>query len=162
MMDAIYKSFYGLLLHPIQVGLGLKKIIGNKISKCYQQSVELAKLVDKELEKKLFEEFLETKKDDFHHPAPLPHDGIRSTKYYIYVATEFEDWKYTKIKSTTDILFRASLQYVRMMILFMALKHTIRCGDAISIENVYNDFLPFFEAAGKSNYVEIVLNQTDQ
>merc|ERR1712032_751754 len=49
-----------------------------------------------------------------------------------------------------------------MMRLFQALKRAIRCGDAVAIETAYNDFLPYFEAAGNSNYVEIVLNQTDQ
>ena len=97
-----------------------------------------------------------------HRRAPARNDENGYKKYCIYVATEFEEWKYTKMKNTTDILFCALLQYVCMMRLFLALKRAIRCGDAIAIETAYNDFLPYFEAAGKSNYVEIVLNQTDQ
>jgi len=49
-----------------------------------------------------------------------------------------------------------------MMNLFLSLKRAVRLGDAITIEKIYNLFLPFFHAAGKSHFVEIVLNATDQ
>ena len=106
-MDAIYKFFYGLFLQPIQVGLGWKKIYGNKISKCYQQSVELAKLFHEELEQKLFETFLRTQKQELENSFPSIKDDISSKKYCIYIATKFEEWKYLKMKNTTDILFCA-------------------------------------------------------
>ena len=48
-----------------------------------------------------------------------------------------------KMETTTDILFCTLLQNLHMLGLFMSLRDGIRCGDAISIETIYTDFLPF-------------------
>lgn len=61
-----------------------------------------------------------------------------------------------------DVLFHVLLQYMYMIGLFMSLRRAIQCGDMIAIKSAYNIFLSLFEAAGKFNYVEIVLNQLKQ
>lgn len=48
------------------------------------------------------------------------------------------------------------------MNLFLSLKLSIRCGDAIAIEDVYIKFLPIFSAARKTMYVEIMLHSIYQ
>jgi len=48
------------------------------------------------------------------------------------------------------------------MKMYKAFKKAIRCGDGVAIEQLYVDFLPIFQAAGKRTYVEIVLGMVDQ
>ena len=116
------------------------------------------------MEEKLFLEFLSKEENHLNSQCPVTNsmDADEATTYYVYVGSMFENWKKIKLTTTSDVLFRACLQFVQMMNIFLSLKYAIRSGDAISIEHIYNIFLPFFHAAGKSTYVEIVLNVTDQ
>ena len=65
-------------------------------------------------------------------------------------------WLEMKCKTTTDEVFRMTLNYVTLMQMYKNMVVAVRSGDSIMIEYMYVKFLPIFEASGKRNYVEIV------
>ena len=50
-------------------------------------------------------------------------------------------------------------QFVKLTNKFKLFKDAIRTGDSVMIEYMYIDFLPYWQATGKTNYVAMVLQQ---
>ena len=66
-----------------------------------------------------------------------------------------------KSKSTTDEVFRMCLHYVLLTRKYKLFHLSVRNGDSILVEYLYEYFIPIWLMTSKHNYVEIALNQIE-
>lgn len=71
-------------------------------------------------------------------------------------------WEDSKLRNSTDEVFRAGLNFVKMARMHRSFKESIRYGDAIHLEYLYSTFTPAWLALGKNIYFEIALSTVEQ
>jgi hypothetical protein len=160
-LAAVYSLFYGSLIQPIQILLGWKRIRGTDVTKCYQQAAGLALMIANELDRHLFTTYF---KDVYDRNSENLHQLLsteESQKLALEIADGFRKWVKEKRSSTTDEYFRMILNFLSMMEMYRVFRISLRAGDAIMIEALYNKFLPIYLATRKSHYVEMVLGNIE-
>ena len=88
--------------------------------------------------------------------------AIRSNEEFaIYIAKAYSGWMKDKRGSTSDQVFRMTLNFVTVMNLYRLFKVSVRFGNAVTIEWIYKEVLPLFNVIGKKHYFEISLKQME-
>jgi hypothetical protein len=68
----------------------------------------------------------------------------------------------TKLDTSTDEVFRMMVQFVILTRRYRRFRESVRNGDSIAIESLYNCFTPIWLATGKHHYFEICLTQMEE
>jgi hypothetical protein len=63
-----------------------------------------------------------------------------------YLATSFPLFLQTKLDTSTDEVFRMMVQFVILTRLYRCFRESVRHGDSIAIESLYNCFTPIWLA----------------
>ena len=153
---SVYSLFYGSLIQPIQTLLKWKRIKGSDITTCYQMAAGLALMTNDEIEKRLVARCIREIERDPEAIRTIRGLNRNRKEIAIFLAKYYIKWLEKKRKTTTDEVFRMTLNYVTLMHMYKNMVVAVRSGDSIMIEYMYVKFLPIFEASGKRNYVEIV------
>ncbi len=61
-----------------------------------------------------------------------------------------------------DVVFRMMIQFVILTRRYRPFRESVRHGDSIAIESLYNCFTPIWLATGKHHYFEICLTQMEE
>jgi hypothetical protein len=159
-LSVSYLLFYGGFLQPLQYALGWKRIRGTDVTKTYQQCAALALLVLGELERGLYGRFIH---DLFLTKGSELFDIYRedSNACSTYVGKAFLEWMDERIATTTDEVFRMCLMYTKLTRMYKLFRVSVRAGDSILVEYLYEYYIPIWLVCGKHNYVEIALNQIE-
>ena len=159
-LSAVYTLFYGSLIQPIQIMLGWKRIRGSDVTKCYQQAAGLALMISNELERHLLLAYLKEIHSDLVKRRHL--ESLTDPKRLaLEIANGYNKWIDFKRSQTNDECFQMALNFVTMMEMYRLFRISLRAGDAVMIEALYCKFLPYYQATGKRNYVQIVLSNID-
>ena len=152
--------YYGGFLQPIQHALGWKRIRGNDVAKTYQQCASLAIIVLGEVERGVYGIFVQDMVTD--HGVGFAMEYIdRPKPFSTFVAKAFLKWLDIKINTTTDEVLRMCLLFLQITRKYKLFRLSVRNGDAIMVEYIYNQFIPIWLMTGKHNYVKIALNQIE-
>ena len=157
----VYSLFYGALILPIQTVLKWKRIQGSDITKCYQQANGLTTMISDEVERHLVTHCISEMEDNPENVRHLRELRNDPKKVALYLTTHYLNWIESKRSSTTNDVFRMSLNFVTMMTKFKHMVMAGRSGDSIMIESMYVDMLPIFEVAGKKNYIKITCSMIE-
>jgi hypothetical protein len=79
-----------------------------------------------------------------------------------YLATSFPVYLQTKLNDSADEVFRMMTQFVIITRCYRCFRESVRQGDSITIESLYNVFTPIWIATGKHHYFEICLTQMEE
>jgi hypothetical protein len=79
-----------------------------------------------------------------------------------HLATSFPIYLQTKLNGSTDEVFRTMTQFVIITRRYRRFTESVRHGDSIAIESLYNVFTPIWIATGKHHYFEICLTQMEE
>ena len=169
-LSAIYTLFYPCLIQPVQELVAWKRICGTDVTKCYQQAAGLVMMIGTELERNLIPLYIHDKASDPEVRERMLYirnqDGEQEQKnqenFAVDLAKGFHDWTKTKRASTSDDVFKMSLNFVELVRYYREFKLALSCGDAVMIEHLYKVFLPIFGYTGKKHYVEIVCSMMEQ
>jgi hypothetical protein len=78
-----------------------------------------------------------------------------------WLAKEFLKWTTVKARTTSDEVFRMCLYFMKLTRQYKLFRLSVRNGDAVLVEYLYEYFIPIWIMTGKHNYVEIGLNQIE-
>ena len=110
-MGPVYTVFYGGLIQPIQIALGIKHLDSNKVEKTYEQASILVLRILKKAERQAYDAFLvDMEKSCLFKLVELSEEP---RKLADWLATKMLDWLDTKIATTTDMFFRVGLHFVK-------------------------------------------------
>jgi hypothetical protein len=99
----VYALFYGGLIQPIQIALGVKRIDNNKVEKTYEQARILVVRILKEGERQAYDACLcDVEKLSMDEISPLVPSPNRLVNW---IANKFIDWLDDKIATTTNRMF---------------------------------------------------------
>jgi hypothetical protein len=79
-----------------------------------------------------------------------------------HLATSFPIYLQTKLNGSTDEVFRMMTQSVIITRRYCRFRESVRHGNSIAIESLYNVFTPICIATGKHHYFEICLTQMEE
>jgi hypothetical protein len=159
-LGVVYILFYGAFLQPIQYALGWKRIRGSDVSKTYQQSASLALMVLNEVERGLYGRFISdlVVGDNLH----IFVDNQNEPKLLAeYLGRQFILWLQKCVEDSTDEVLRMIALFTIITRKYRVFRESVRCGDAIVVEYLYEYFIPLWLMTGKQNYVEIGLSQIE-
>jgi hypothetical protein len=149
-LSAIYNLFYGSLIQFVQILLKWKRIKGSDVTKCYQQAAGLGLMIVDELDRQLFAAYIaEVEGNDETHSSPMATEEDPKELATI-IAGGYREWLEQKQKSTTDEVFKMGLNLSLLMDMYRDFRVSLNTGDAIMIEQLYNDYLPAFFVTKKS------------
>ena len=157
-LNTIYTVFYGGYLQAFQTGMGWKRIKGSDIAKTYQQAGSLVDLVYTEVMRGLHymhaEYYYDYQKNNIHtmDPQILAVDMVMS----------FEKYLDNKMLTSTDEVLLLNISFVKLVTQYKMFSEAVTIGDSITVEKIYNDYLPVFVYLGKHNYYNILLDQTEE
>jgi hypothetical protein len=77
------------------------------------------------------------------------------------LGSQFLKWMETKSTTTTDEVLKMCLGFVQLTRKYKLFRLSVRYGDAILVEYLYEYFIPVWLMTSKHNYVEIALNQIE-
>ena len=86
----------------------------------------------------------------------------KQSELAVFLARDFKDWFQERLDATTDGEFRRVLTFVKTMRIYKLFRSAMRSGDAIVIEALYVQFMPYWIAASKPNCFENALHQLDE
>ena len=116
----------------------------------------VAEVVEKELFGTFFQELLQKQAEvDCFNGIDDP------TNYCIELPKMFDEWCEKKRGTTTNERLLMLLKYIKAMHYYGLFRVSVGNGDAIMIEWLYKEFLPFYLVNGKYNYFEIVLGMIE-
>jgi hypothetical protein len=144
----------------MQYAMGWKRIRGTDVTKTYQQSASLALIVLGEVERGLYGVFVADLVQE-HGVAYFESRISDPTSLGVLLGNHFTKWLGTKARTTSDEVFRMLLFYVKLTRKYKLFRLSVRHGDAIMVEHLYEYFIPIWIMTGKHNYVEIALNQIE-
>jgi hypothetical protein len=119
-------------------------------------------MVVEEFQRALLAEYLTQLDDDGVKMNEWEELGADSKASSIYLAKGSEAWVKSKIDNSDDEAFVLVVQYTKLMRFYRLFRAYVRCGDAITIEWLYCQFLPVFAARGKAHYFDICLGMIEQ
>ena len=147
-LNTIYTVFYGGYLHAFQTAMGWKRTKGGNVSKTYQQAESLVDTVYIEVVRELhtMHALCYFKA---HDNAIMTMDPQNLAVDLVLVFNAFLDHK---IETSTDELLIVNINFVRLVSQYKLFKEAATVGDSITVEKVYNDYLPIFTFLDKHNY----------
>jgi hypothetical protein len=140
--------------------MGWKRIRGSDVTKTYQQSASLALLVLGEVERGLYGAFLVDMVSTL-DPHFIIDYKDKPKELATIVAARFLKWMSDKVKTTSDDVFRMCILFAQLTRKYKVFRLSVRNGDAILVEYLYEFFIPIWLVTAKHNYVEIALNQIE-
>ena len=157
-LNTIYTVFYGGYLQAFQTAMGWKRIKGGDVAKTYQQAGSLVDTVYTEVMRGLH---------TMHALYYLKDNGDVITsmdpqKLAVELVLSFNAFLDHKIETSTDEVLIVNINFARLVSQYKMFKEAVTVGDAITVEKVYNDYLPIFVYLGKHNYYNILLDQTEE
>jgi hypothetical protein len=159
-LAVVYLLYYGGFLQAIQFALGWKRIRGSDVTKTYQQCASLALLVLGEVERGLYRTFISNLVSERGIPFFESFEE-RPKALASFLGRQFLEWVQKKASSTTDEVFRLCLYYLLLTRKYKLFRLSVRNGDSILVEYLYEYFIPIWLSTSKHNYVEIALNQIE-
>ena len=156
MLQSIY-ILYGSLLYVGQTCIEWKKLKPAKVSDNYRLCRSLAFLVYEEITRLLMFKYMSGLEDDFTDGLD-ENDPIKA----IALARGLIDFIEEKAKSTLDLSVAYICRFWLLMNRFKIYYDAQKCGDALAMEVVENDFCGVFLLLGKNNYYELCLSQVER
>ncbi len=158
----VFNLYYGGFIQPIQTALGWKRIRGKDVTQCYQQAAGLITMTLLEVERQLYQAYLETvsASDDLKRQ----YDSMKEnpSALAIHLAEGFLFWVEERKSESTDEVLLAMIQFVEISRYYRLFRESSRAGDSITMEYLYNEFIPIWLAVGKHHYYEIGLGQIEE
>jgi hypothetical protein len=115
-----------------------------------------------EIERQLYHAYLATiaLQDNLMHGYEVMKDNPSALA--IHLAEGFMLWiEHRKSQSTNEVLC-AMIQFVELSRYYRLFRESSRGGDSITMEHLYNQFIPIWLAVGKHHYYKIGLSQIEE
>ena len=151
----IFLGFYGGFLQCFQFALEVRNITDDPKER-YQKSRDFANMVGQELERALFDQFLQEKCFDLMELIKDENDELAVVK----IAVAFKEYL-QELAEGEDEVVRFVMEFFTLWKDFSHTVEAIREGDSVAIEKAYIKFLPLFEMFGKVRYREVSLRQVE-
>ena len=157
-LNTIYTVFYGGYLQAFQTAMGWKRINGGDVAKTYQQAGSLVEIVYTEVMRNLH--YMHASIYYKAHSTTIA--TMDPTKLALKLVLSFNEFLDKKIETSTDEVLIVNINFVRLVSQYKLFKEAVTEGDSITVEKIYNDYLPIFVYLGKHNYYNILLDQTEE
>ena len=155
-LGSVFLLFYGGMLQPIQIGLGIKRIQYTKIEKCYEQASSFLLLVLTRCEARLMDEMI-YQMSEIQISEVIDGMNVCSSNVELMLASRFHKWLYNKSENSPDVWFRFICNFVRMGRDYRYLREAIRFGSSIVMESVLPQFLGVWIQVNKFKCLELVV-----
>ena len=135
-------------MQAFQTAMGWKRIKGGDVTKKYQQVGSFVDTVYTEVMR------------GFHTMHALCYFKARGNvimtldpqKLDVDLVLSFNAFLDHKIETSTDEVLIVNINFARLVSQYTLFKEAVTVGDSITIEKVYNDYLPIFTYLDKHNY----------
>ena len=80
----------------------------------------------------------------------------------VELVVDFDLFLDNKMSTSTDQVLKVMINFVKLVSQYVIFKEAATVGDYITVENIYNDYLPVYIHLRKSNYYNILPDQMEE